>query len=126
MATEEQLIADRRNAQLSRAARTGEGSSVSGVQLAETERAPDQNGFVSPNHEIVPALHYVACPAIIDRPGFQWRGPVSRVGSRPKKRKGRCLAPPYNEETFPNGGANATRLARVPQKKKRSASPHYN
>jgi len=65
------------------------------VQLAETERAPDQNGFVSPNHEIIPALHYVACPAIIDRPGFQWRGPVSRVGSRPKKKK-RPASPHYN------------------------------
>jgi hypothetical protein len=157
MASEEQLIADRRNTQLSRAARTGEGTNVTGMntlrhgftdrieittsneneseeakdvgshaQLIEAEGAPRPIGFVVRNYEIIPALHYVACPAIIERPGFQWRGPVSRPGSRPKKRKGRCLAPPYNEETFPSGGVNATRLARVPQKKKQPARPHYN
>ena len=41
--------------------------------------------------------------------------PVLRVFL--KRPKGRCLAPPCNEGTFRKGGANATRFARVPQKR---------
>jgi RNA polymerase sigma factor (sigma-70 family) len=38
----------------------------------------------------------------------------------PQKRKVRCPAPPESKGTFHNGGANATRFARVPQKRRRN------
>ena len=56
-----------------------------------------ENGFVFSNDGSLLSIHNGVCPVAVMYPGFQWRWPVSRPGSRLKKRgKMRPVSPHYN------------------------------
>ena len=99
MATEQQPGPNPRIAQISPdeiAADLREPDAAPGGQIrplgALSPQCPDEkdlwlaNGFVMADAEIIASLHYITCPPIIHRRGFQWRAPESRPGSRKNKR----------------------------------------
>jgi hypothetical protein len=56
-----------------------------------------ENGFVFSNDGNLLSIHNGVCPIAVMYPGFQWRWPVCRPGSRLKqRRKIRPVSPLYN------------------------------
>jgi hypothetical protein len=62
-------------------------------QHSTAEKYPRLNGFVFANDGTLLSVHNGFRRIDVMRPGFQWRGPISRPGSRSKKRP---VPPHYN------------------------------